>query len=132
MMKSIDFDNGVRTYAINGDENNTIKIMISDLNIIDRISGMESRLSELSEKFRNMTAEQVREMDIAVRDIINTAFGSDVCTPAFGQVNCCSVLEGGKLLFEGFVESLSELVRSEIEAMNLERSPRPEVQRYLE
>lgn len=130
-MKSIDFSTGVREYAINGDENNTVKVMISDLNILDRISGMESRLSELSEKFRDMTAGQVREMDMEVRDIINTAFGSDVCTAAFGHVNSCSPLDGGKLLFEGFVESLAAMVRSEIESMDLERSPRPEVERYL-
>lgn len=131
-MQSINYDTGVREYALNGDESNTIKIMISDLNLIVRINDMQEKLSDIAAGFEDMTANQVMEMDSAVRELINTAFGTDVCTAAFGKVNCCSVLEGGKLLFEGFVESLSALVRSEIEAMDIERKPRPEVQRYLE
>lgn len=117
MKKTLNFDDGVREYAINGDESRTVRVMISDLNLGKRIADLESKVSAVSGKYRALTeptAEQLAELDQDVRSIISEAFGTDICTQAFGAVNCCSPVSNGKLLFEGFLSALTVQVKADI------------------
>lgn len=133
-MKQIQFDSGIREYGINGDDSRVIRIMISDMNLGKRIADLESRVSELADKYRAVQdpdAEQLAALDRDVRSIINEAFNSDICTPAFGATNCCSPVAGGKMLFEGFLAALTEQVKADIAELK-PSAPRPEVAAYLE
>ena len=132
-MKQINFDSGIREYGVNGDESRVIRIMISDMNLGKRIADMESRVTELADKYRSVTepdAEQLAALDLDVRSVINESLGCDVCTPAFGAVNCCSPVAGGKLLFEGFLKALTEQIKADIAELK-PASVRPEVAGYL-
>ena len=118
-MQSINFSTTKKKYAINGDENNTIEIDVSDLNLIKRFEKATPKIDKLSEKFKNInepTVEQLEEADGELRELLNEVFESDVCTPAFGNVNCLSPVANGKFLFEAFVEALMSMIKQDIKA----------------
>ena len=46
-MQSINFDTGYKTYAVNGDESNVIRINVADLSIKSRIKEMYARIADL-------------------------------------------------------------------------------------
>lgn len=119
-MQSINFNTGYKEYIINGDETTKIRINVNDLNIPNRINECQKFFDEMAEKYKNedrqMTAEELSDLDKQVREKINYAFGSDICTPAFGNINCMSPVEGGKMLFEAFFEVLMPVVEADMKA----------------
>lgn len=134
-MKSINFSTGIREYAVNGDESNTIRVNLSDLNIMKRAEEAMKNASELQEKYggiKKPTPEQLADMDTEIRRQFNYAFGTDICTPAFGEMNCLSPVGEGKPLFEAFFDAFLPLIKEDISAMKPKNNaPRPEVQKYL-
>lgn len=134
-MQNLTFDDGVRSYAVNGDESRVIRVCVTDMNLGKRIAELEQQMPALDAKYRSLTdptAEQLAELDRDIRGLINTAFGADVCTPAFGETNCCSpVGADGHMLFTGFLEALTAQIRAEIAKLPAPK-PRAEVQAYLE
>lgn len=137
-MKSINFDEGYKTYAINGDESRVIKIKIGDFNLLKRVEAAMTEIESLKDKFSGKLNENTMiEFDSSVRHIIDKAFDSDVCENAFGSASICTVVSGGKLLFESFFEAFMPLLKSDLNAavMNKKvRQPelRPEVQKYID
>lgn len=119
-MKSISFNTGYKEYAINDNANNTIRINMSDLNLPHRIKEVQDFFDNMAEKYKNddrrMTSEELSDWDKQIREKINYAFGTDVCTPAFGNINCISPVEGGKMLFEAFFEVLMPVVEADMKA----------------
>ncbi len=136
-MKSINFDEGYKTYAVNGDESRVIKIRISDFNLLKRVESAMTEIESLKNKYNGKLSENTMiEFDSSVRKIIDKAFDSDICANAFGSANICTVVNGGKLLFESFFEAFIPLLKSDLNAavMNKKvRQPelRPEVQKYI-
>ena len=119
-MQSINFNIGYKEYIINNDENNKVRININDLNIPHRIEECQSFFDEMAEKYKNenrqLTAEELSNLDKQVREKINYAFGSDICTPAFGNINCMSPVANGKMLFEAFFEVLMPVIEADMKA----------------
>ena len=113
-MRSINFNTGYKEYAINNDENKTVKININDININKRAKEVEKFFIDLSEKYkdddRELTADELFEYDKMLREKMNYAFGTDVCTAAFGNVNCMSEVEDGRPLFQVYFKALLEAV----------------------
>ena len=66
---------------------------------------------------------------VEFREIINRAFDSDICTPAFGNASPFAIVGGGKMLYEAFLEALLPALEKEFKAVQTE--PRPEVKKYL-
>ena len=119
-MQSINFSTGFKEYAVNGDENNVIKVNVSDLNMLSRFNEAQEKINALADEFKNIdkpTPEQLAEADIKVRDVLNYTFGSDVCTPAFGNTNCFSPVSDGKFLFEAFMEAFIPLIERDMKAV---------------
>lgn len=120
-MKSINFNTGYKEYIINDDENNKIRININDQNIPKRIQEVQTFFDEMSEKYKNedrkLTPDEMYNLDKQVREKIDYAFGSNICSSAFGNVNCLSPVEGGKMLFEVFFEALLPEVENDIKSM---------------
>lgn len=121
-MHSINFDSGdYKEYAINGDENNTIRINVSDIGIITRIQDAMSKADniaeEVSEREKNEDKTQLlKEYDQRARDMVNDIFGGDVCTAALGSVNVFSVASNGKPVLVNFLEALLAVVVQEIKS----------------
>ena len=119
-MRSINFDTGYREYALNNDENNTVRINISDINIAKRAEEIQTFFNELAEKYkddnRKLTHDELAEYDRILREKMNYTFGTDVCTAAFGNVNCLSETENGESLFQVFFESLIKTIEEDKKA----------------
>lgn len=118
-MKNLNFDSGIREYAVNGDEYRVIRICVTDMNLPKRISDAETEINALHDKYaqiKNPDAQQLYELDRDVRGVIDKAFGKGVSDTAFGTVNCCSPVGADKLLFEGFVTALAAQIKADIEA----------------
>lgn len=136
-MKSINFDEGYKTYAINGDESRTIKIRIGDLNLKNRLESALTEIEALKDKYIGKADENtISEIDSSVRKIIDKAFDSEVCTNVFGNASVFTLRNDGKPLFEVFFESLLPVLESDINTIGINkkvRQPelRPEVQKYI-
>lgn len=137
-MQSINFDKGYKTYAVNGDENNVIKINVGDHNLRARMKELPVRLSVIEDKYKNIeniTEEQCVEADKAVRAEMNYAFGTDIATPVFGSLNCLTVLpDSGKSVAQSFLEALMPIIKNDVDEyvekiQNLKKS---KVTQYLE
>ena len=118
-MQSINFNSGFKEYAINGDESKTIKVNVSDMNLPKRIAEVEKIFTDLSDKYkdenRNLTADELYDIDKTVREKINYAFGSDICTNAFGDTNCLSFVSNGDMLFEAFFNAFLPVIKAGME-----------------
>lgn len=132
-MKSIDFDSGFKTYAINGDENCVIRINTTDFNLPKRIQDANGNIKTVISEYEGKNAaDDIAGFDTKVREIINEVFGSDICTPAFGKTNLFSITSNGNYIFENFLGALLPVIQTDIEEAAKAAQVRPEVQKYLE
>ena len=134
-MKSINFDEGFEEYAINGDPNRVIRIRIADPNLFQRIEAAMMKTDELVAKYKGEPdAEKLTQFDAEVKTILNEAFGSDICTPAFHGSNIMTPDSNGHPIFYGFMNSLMEILKLEMKRVsdNMAAEVRPEVSKYLE
>lgn len=118
-MKSINFDDGYKVYALNNDENNTVRICVTDFNMPARYEEAQKAIEKLVEEMKaskDPAPAKIKEFDSRIREQINYIFATDVCTPAFGDANCMSMTGGGKMLFEGFLEALINIVQVDMNA----------------
>ena len=130
-MKSINFDEGYREYKLNEDDSRVIRIRITDANLYSRIEKAMERTNELISKYKT------RPFDSNVRTIINDAFGSDICTPAFGTASLMTPLPDGKLLLFSFFDAFLPVLKADVDALKMtmkikQPEVRPEVQKYIE
>ena len=135
-MKSINFDEGYEQYMIGDDPSRVIKIRIGDPNLLKRIKAAIEKTDVLLEKYKNADVESMTEFDKEFREIINTAFDSDVCTPAFGDSNVTTLTSSGDFLFTAFFDALMPQLEADIKAKvmtkKINADVRPEVKKYLD
>lgn len=137
-MQSINFDTGYKTYAVNGDENNVIRINVADLSIKSRIKEMYARIGALESEYRDTdkpTDEQYAEVDKKIKAEINYAIGTDVCTPAFGLLNCLTILpDSGKSVAQSFLEALTPIIQKDVDEYvnKIKKLDKRKVKKYLE
>lgn len=137
-MKSINFDEGYREYKINEDDQRIIRIRLTDPNLMKRVENAMKETQKLTEKYKGRSdAPDLAAFDIEVRQIINDAFGADVCTAALGEANVMTLTTGGKLLLFEFVDAFLPVLKTDMEAAAMtaklkQPEVRPEVQRYIE
>ena len=122
-MLSINFHSGIyKEFAINGDENNTVKINISDMGILtraqDALKHIDGIVEELTEKEKQGVdnAELLKEQDEKARQMVNTIFATDICTRALGGTNAFSVASNGKPVIVNLLEALIQILVQEIKA----------------
>ncbi|MCH5297866.1 MAG: hypothetical protein J1E85_09370 [Ruminococcus sp.] len=119
-MKSLNFKSALKSYAINGDENNVIQVNTADVGIFERAAKAKSFLSDVrnkSEEIKNgdgkNAIEVLSELDKQVREQLNYIFGTDVSTPAFGTMNCLTFVDGVPV-FVGFLNALLEEITTDV------------------
>lgn len=130
-MKSINFDDGLKSFAINGDESRVIRFNPGDPNIMPRAKEACKRISQWQEELKainlNPDGTLVNESDDAsealssfntmLREELNYIFNADVYDTVFaGQSPLCIVESDKKFLFEAFLFPAIDLVSEEIEA----------------
>lgn len=135
-MRSVDFSTGAKEYEFNGDPDNRIKINVADPNLIGRIEKAVSRLDSIQEKFSGEASFDIMiEADREIRDVLANVFGCDICSAAFGDANCFSLVDGETPLIVSFLEAFLPVIKADIEAAIPKKAPeqklRPEVQKYI-
>lgn len=126
-MGTISFDDGYKTYAINGDENRVIRINTSDYALLDRLVEAYKRIESIEkpdapaaaadspvEKVA-AAAKVINDIESQIRDAIDYIFNTDVCSAAFGAQSALSSI-GGVPLYERFLNALLPVVTSDIKS----------------
>ena len=74
-MTNLEFNDGLKRLAINGDENRIITINPTDIAVIKRYNEVIPQLDRLSEKYKDVpqekTVEIISELDKKAREIID-------------------------------------------------------------
>lgn len=131
-MKSINFDDGLQSFCINGDENRVIRFNPADLNLVIRAQEAEKQIEagqkdleaieaiELNPDGTPMTNEEdvlkkLEAFNGTIREALNHIFNADVYDTAFaGQSPLCIVGENKEFLFEAFVKSVLPFIENEV------------------
>lgn len=114
-MRSINFETGIKEFAINGDESRVVRINTTDLGLVERTENVYKNFDEIFAPFKGekATAEMFSKADKKLREMLNEVFGSDVSTPLFGSINVLSPV-GEQTLFQSAVGALMEIVKEEM------------------
>ena len=125
-MTNIEFSVGTyKEYQLNG--KNTIKVNISDPNIIKRLKDCADKITEIEAGFgKTPTAEALFDADNSIRKIIDEAIDCPgACDAAFGGINCMAVASNGQPVYYNFLEALLPQLKADIQA-NAQSEPEPE------
>lgn len=119
-MQSINFEVGnYKEYSINDDENNTIKIDVSDLGFVDRLQKAYAEIEEYAKKLESVDKPDENilvQMDETARKIVNKAFDCDVCTKAFGNKNCMSFAANGLPNIVNFLNAFIPIIERDFKS----------------
>lgn len=110
-MQSINFEDGLKRLAINGDENRVIVVNPTDVGIVSRYREKLPDIEAISEN----SAENPEIIDKKIREFIDYIIGSQVSEIVFGKTNCLS-MSGGQTIFENFLTAYMEYMKPEIKA----------------
>lgn len=125
-MQSLNFDDGLKRLAINGDENRVIVVNPTDFGIVKRYKEKFPEIEKLSVETEN--SEEIADiLDKKVREFADYIIGSQVSEIVFGKTNCLSIA-GGQTVFENFLTAYMEYMKPEIKA-EYERSKK-RVEKY--
>lgn len=115
-MEKLTFETGIKTFAINGDENRTISIDVTDANLMVRLEEVQSKFVELEEKYQNVDLTEtqakldfMKAMEKEIKDSMNYLFNSDVYDTIFNGSSPFSMVNG-KMLFERVFEAITPIV----------------------
>ena len=117
-MQSINFAKGYKTYAINDDENTTVKINVADPNLKARTLRITGEINEYKSKYGDavITDEILTELDTFTKAKLDEAFGNGFSQAIFGELSCFAVTEDeGKFVYETFMEAFLPIVTADIE-----------------
>lgn len=114
----------------------TVKLAIAPAMVGEMRTAIK-KLEELSKKLKNIKPEEASSIETDMRENLNKAFGTDICTPAFGNMSVFTVTKSGKFLFEEFFDAFIPELENDLKAMKVNISMRakelrPEVKKYIE
>ncbi len=127
-MENLSFDEGLKSYKINGDPNRILRFNPGDVNILTRYKEVVNNLNEIANELPDAkikpdgTAEdnaeivgaQLTAFNETLKKQINYLFNADVYDVLFaGQSPLCRVGTGRKLLCEEIIEKLGRLIGDE-------------------
>lgn len=116
-MQNIHFDDGFKTYVLNGDESKVIKVNVTDFGIVDRFEKVKKDLEHLADKTtlsQSTDESEMQQTDRIIREKINYIFGSDVSSAAFGSVYCFSP-SNGMPVFVNFINAVMPVIEKEMQ-----------------
>ena len=137
MRQSINFDEGIKEYEINGNPERVIKVNTADYGIIERFKNVEKRLDEKMKKYKDVkinadgsavmgdeeAAEAIEDLSRIVKEEINYIFNADVADIVFDGTSPLSTRKGVPL-YERFVNAMFPVIQKDIEAETKESSKR--------
>ena len=131
-MKSLVFDDGYESFAVNGDSARVIRFNPADPEIINRVLNVQKTFQnyQVPENINlnpdgspksdmEIDGAYVAEFSQAMRTAFNGIFNSDVYDTIFnGQSPLCIVK--GRYLFEGALEAILDIMKPAVEEYNRE------------
>ena len=116
-MQSINFKTGYKTYAINEDESNFIRVNLADPSLLNRaeevLKSLEAFKNELTDDMD--TSEIYTKFDRMIKEKIDYAFGEGTSKAVFGNVNCLTVAnEDGECIFETFINAFMPILYNDV------------------
>ena len=127
--RSLNFDDGVREYTINGDTNRKLKINVNDIGLIDRIEKsirmMQKEVQGVKDAELNPDgtadlaayAEPVRKLNGIMRHEFDAVFYPGASNIVFGKQNPLSTVDG-ITIYERFMKAFINVVKPEMEKEN--------------
>lgn len=113
-MQSLNFEDGLKRLAINGDENRIIIVNPTDVGIVVRYREKLPEIKKLSADTENQ--EEIPDiLDKKIREFVDYIIGSPVSEIAFGKTNCLS-MASGHTIFENFLTAYMDYMKPEIKA----------------
>lgn len=128
-MRSINFDEGYKSYIINDDESRVIRINVTDLGLKKRLEDAATNVSAALESIEGEpTFEQAYEADTVIRRELDGALGQGVCDTVFGRANVLSPVDGGTLI-QSFFDAFLPAIREDIEQAT--KTAKERVDKYI-
>lgn len=121
MANVINFDEGLKEYAINGDEKRIIKFKPTDFDMIARMKNTRKAFEKYSEELKKMSPDDEEELNLVgeyskkVKEQINYMFGYDIADVLFENANCMSLCENGNPVFLNFFNAVFPIITQDIE-----------------
>ena len=91
----------------------TVNIVIGP-GMLGKMKRAIEKAESWQKRFSNITPEKLETAENEMRELFNEAFGTDICSPAFGEMSLFSVTDSGKLLFEEFFDAFIPELESEL------------------
>lgn len=113
-MDNLNFDDGLKSLTINGDESKVITFNPCDTTIINRFYETEKKINENISILDNSNYEDVLKIDKFIKEQIDYIFNANISSVVFGETSCLAV-SGGKYVFQSFLETLLQYVGKELE-----------------
>lgn len=118
-MESINFDRGYKTYAINGDENNVIRVNLADQNLMTRAAEVMTALDEFKEELKSGAVTDAAEIydraDKLLKEKFDYAFGKGTAAAVFGDLHFMTVAnDDGECIFETFMKAFLPVAERDI------------------
>ncbi len=130
MSTTINFDDGLRSYDLNGDSSRIIMFNPTDFAIATRFDIAIKEIEKYKAKniladgdIINETSVAVSDLDTFIKKQIDFILGNPVSDVVFGNVSPMSPV-GGVPLYERFLDAVSPIITAEIEKENKEVSKR--------
>lgn len=128
-------DSGVQEISINGKV--SVYVNLTDINFVERVFSAFDAMDKQQEKYQavlkdeadaKVIFETAHAMDAEMRDLINSLFDLDVCTPIFGEMNVYAIAGGLPLwcnLMLCLIDNMNDTFAAEKKQTN------PKLQKYL-
>ena len=114
-MENLIFSDGLKTFAINGDESRVIRFSPTDIGIVKRFQAAKERMEGLAAQYgEENSVEAIESYDAVMREIVDDIIGSPVSDTVFGAQNCCS-MAGCVPIALGFLEAVAAVVKDAAE-----------------
>lgn len=115
-MQNIEFNNGYKTYVVNG--GCEIRIHPTDFGLPERVHQMITALKKAEDDLHYRDNpndfEVVTALDRIAREQIDAVFGDGISDKVFGRANCASLVDG-QPCFVGFIEAMSGVIKEATE-----------------
>lgn len=129
MTQSINFDEGYKTYEINGDPERVIRIDTSDYGLMERFRQAEKNLNTIARKYKSLifapngspedkteaAITAMTEFDREIKQEIDRIFNSSVSEVVFGNASSLST-RNGVPLYERFMNAVIPIIKTDLEA----------------
>lgn len=140
-MKNISFDEGLKSFTVNGDESRVIRFNPGDLNLFIRIKEFQSHCEDWIEKIQGIPltpeglpvksagkgTEILRDFNTFLRGELNCIFNADVYDTIFnGQSPLSTVGKEKEYLFEAFFHAATPYIQEEMDEFSRDSQRRIE------